>query len=176
MCPFYRTWHSMLQRVYSVSYHKNYPTYKDCTICDDWLTFSKFKAWMEQQDWKDKQLDKDILIPYNKHYSPETCVFVIRQINSFISSNHNGKYKRGVYYRKDIDKFKTTINYQGKTKHLGYFLTEQDAHNAWKKHKIIQYNELINNPDNEYIKSGLIKHRDLLTENEHQYELRINYD
>lgn len=62
-CPFYRTWGTMLGRCYSDKFHEQNPTYVGCTVCDEWLTFSKFKAWMETQDWKDKQLDKDILVP-----------------------------------------------------------------------------------------------------------------
>ena len=49
---------------------------------------------MEQQDYDGKHLDKDLLVCNNKVYSPETCVFVPREINQFLtkSNNSRGKY------------------------------------------------------------------------------------
>lgn len=49
-----------------------------CSVCEEWLTFSNFKRWMEQQDYEGKALDKDLLVSQNKTYSSETCVFVPR--------------------------------------------------------------------------------------------------
>jgi len=80
-CPFYGTWYSMVQRCHSRNFQKKHPTYKGVTICEEWLTFSQFIAWAKTQDYKDKCLDKDILIPGNKHYSPDACMFVDPLIN-----------------------------------------------------------------------------------------------
>ncbi len=164
MCKFYQTWCDLLKRVYSNKWHEKYPTYKGCTVCEGWLTFSIFKAWMEQQDWKNKHLDKDILFPNNKHYSPETCVFVTQSINKFLADNgtSRGEYMIGVCWNKNVNKFQANIRHNGKKKYLGYYLIEQDAHNAWKYEKLKQYDVLIDDPVNDYIVSGLIKHRDIL--------------
>ena len=81
MCPAYSAWHSMIERCYSEKYHDKKPTYKECYVCDEWLYFLKFKSWMEKQDYKGKELDKDILIQGNKVYSPETRIFVDKTIN-----------------------------------------------------------------------------------------------
>ena len=75
-CPYHRAWESMLKRCYSAKYQERQPTYKGCTVSDDWLTFSNFRAWMIAQDWEGKHLDKDLLFEGNKIYSTETCVFV----------------------------------------------------------------------------------------------------
>ena len=32
----YSLWHSMLCRCYDEKYHKKYPTYKNCYVCDRW--------------------------------------------------------------------------------------------------------------------------------------------
>ena len=77
-CGYYQRWVAMLRRCYSKQMHRKFPTYKDCTVCDEWITFSNFRKWMETQDWQGKELDKDILFPGNKHYSPDNCVFVGR--------------------------------------------------------------------------------------------------
>lgn len=80
-CPFYARWHSMITRCYSEKFQYKNPSYIGCSVCDEWLTFSNFKRWMEQQDWHGKDLDKDILVKGNRVYSPETCMFVDRKTN-----------------------------------------------------------------------------------------------
>ena len=131
-CPFYSRWSDMLNRCYSLKYQERRPTYIGCSVCDDWLTFSNFKAWMETQEWEGKQLDKDILFHGNKVYSPETCVFVDREVNSFILERNSsrGQWMIGVNWDKSAKKFKARCN-----KHLGYFDTELEAHQAWLKCK-----------------------------------------
>ena len=74
ICPYYSAWKSMLKRCYSSKYQDKRPTYKGCSVSDEWLTFSVFKVWMEKQDWEGKQLDKDLLFEGNKIYSADTCV------------------------------------------------------------------------------------------------------
>lgn len=83
-CPYYVKWRSMLNRCYSARYHKNKPTYIGCYVCEEWLTFSNFKAWMETQDWERKELDKDLLMEGNKEYGPNFCVFISRELNLFL--------------------------------------------------------------------------------------------
>ena len=48
MCPYYSKWKSMLVRCYSTKYHQRRPTYKDCSVCNDWLLFSNFRKWVEK--------------------------------------------------------------------------------------------------------------------------------
>lgn len=98
------------------------------------LTFSNFKAWMETQDWKDKQLDKDLLVKNNKIYSPETCMFVSAKLNNFLHDNNHkrGLYPIGVILDFDCTKYRATMSFKGKTKLLGYFNTALEAHEAWK--------------------------------------------
>ena len=138
-CPFHRTWLSMLARCYSKSNLVRYLTYKDCLVCEEWLTFSTFKKWMESQDYKGKQLDKDLLVQGNKLYSPETCVFVDAKINTFTvdSAKSRGRYMIGACWYKDKNKFRANCSnpFTGKSDHLGYFTDELSAHLAWKKRK-----------------------------------------
>ena len=139
VCPFYRTWNSVLERCYSERHHAIKPTYKDCTVCDEWLIFSNFKAWMEQQDWEGKQLDKDLLKVGNKTYCPQWCIFVHRKINSFVTDrgNDRGEHMIGVHLYKDKGKFGSFIRntFTGKLEYLGLFTDELEAHLAWKTRK-----------------------------------------
>lgn len=136
-CPYYDRWYGMIKRCYSEIELSRFPTYKGCSVCDEWLYFSNFKSWMEQQDWEGKHLDKDLLVAHNKIYSPETCVFIAPSINSFLlkSDKNRGDYPLGVTFRKDCNKFRPRC---GKTLGLGLFSTPQEAHRAWQKEKIKQ--------------------------------------
>jgi hypothetical protein len=138
-CHFYQKWVSMLERCYSKKYQERSPTYIGCTVCEDWLTFSNFKVWMEKQDWEDKQLDKDILFPGNKEYGPETCVFVSQQVNSFVIDRAPGRgnWPTGVSWNKAMQKFKASCcnPFTRKQEHLGYFARPDEAHQVWLTRK-----------------------------------------
>lgn len=139
-CPFYVTWKSMIVRCYSAKHQSKRPTYKDCTVCDEWLTFPNFRAWMIQQDYKGKELDKDLLIKGNKVYSPTTCVFVSKMVNTFMcdSGAIRGNYLIGVSWNKAVGKFKALCcnPFLNKQEYLGYFDNEQEAHQTWLKRKL----------------------------------------
>lgn len=137
-CPFYVRWANMIRRCYSPKYLATRKNYTNCSVCDDWLTFSNFKAWMEKQDWQDKDLDKDH-ISNSGIYSPESCVFLGPMVNNFIidASSIRGNYPVGVSFNKCHGKFIAKCNnpFTGKTEYLGYHCTADDAHKAWRKRK-----------------------------------------
>lgn len=138
VCPFYRAWKNMLVRCYSKNLHTRQPTYIGCSVCEDWLTFSNFKAWMETQDWAGKQLDKDLLNVGNKEYSSVSCVFISRNLNTLLVDHaaKRGAYPIGVYWDKNVSKFVSKISINGKTKYLGLFLTPETAHVVWQQAKM----------------------------------------
>lgn len=138
-CQVYKTWVNMLQRCYSESFKTKRPTYSGCFVHPKWLTFSNFKSWMECFSWEGMNLDKDILFPGNKMYGPDTCVFITRQLNGFLTdrSRDRGEYPLGVCLRKDIGKFQAHCSnpWNGKNEGLGVFDSKDEAHNAWRKRK-----------------------------------------
>ena len=146
VCPFYRVWNSMIERCYSAKFQDKNSTYKSCSVAEEWLTFSNFRAWMETQDWEGNQLDKDLLIEGNKVYSPETCVFVTHMVNSFTldSGATRGEWPIGVYWHKGASKFKSQCSnpFTKKCEHLGLFTCEQEAHQAWLNRKLELAKEL----------------------------------
>lgn len=89
----YVVWCDMLRRCYSEKYHKKKPTYKGCSVCDEWLLFSNFKRWFDENYIDGYCLDKDIIVKGNKVYSPDTCCFVPKCINSLLT---NRKMHRGL--------------------------------------------------------------------------------
>ena len=139
-CPYYRTWASILQRCYSDKYQERFPTYKGCSVSDEWLTFSNFRSWMEGQDFEGMQPDKDLLFEGNKVYSKETCVFVTQRVNKFTNDRGNGRgeWLIGVNWDKEKSKFQSRCSnpFTNKSEHLGYFTCELEAHQAWLKRKL----------------------------------------
>lgn len=139
ICPFYSAWSDMLKRCYSEKYKGKRPTYAGCYVCIEWLTFSNFKAWMEAQDWKGKQLDKDFILSGNKLYSKDVCTFITGMTNAFITdrSSARGSWKLGVSKRKPSNSFYAQCSnpFTGENEYLGTFSEESDAHQAWKMRK-----------------------------------------
>lgn len=79
----YKVWNSMLMRCYSEEVQAKHPTYKGCTVREDWLNFQNFAEFyysdrFRQDGW---ELDKDIIVQGNKVYSIDTCCFVPSVIN-----------------------------------------------------------------------------------------------
>lgn len=139
-CPYYQVWTEMLKRCYSPKYQDRQPTYKGCSVSEEWLKFSNFKRWMEQQDWEGMQLDKDLLFEGNKVYSAETCVFVTQMVNSFTTDcgAARGEWMIGVDWNKRADKFMSRCSnpFTKKREYLGLFNCQQEAHKAWLKRKL----------------------------------------
>ena len=137
VCKYYRTWKNMLERCYDSNLHLKHPTYIGCIVCEEWLTFSNFKAWMETQDFGGKDLDKDILVKGNKIYSPETCIFVTNAINKLFTKGDasRGEYKIGVNFNKRDGKYQAGCSVNNKSKFLGYYSTEEEAYQAYKVFK-----------------------------------------
>ena len=147
-----RVWRSMLLRCYSKKYQEKEPSYIDCSVCEEWLLFSNFKKWFDENYVDGYALDKDILIKGNKVYSPQTCCFVPIEINTlFVKNNKSrGSYPIGVCKCKN--RFRAYLSVRNKRVFIGSFLTEIDAFNAYKKSK----EEYIQKIANDYFSKGLI--------------------
>ncbi len=115
ICPYYLTWVSMIKRCYCKKTQLRQPTYRGCTVSKEWLLFSKFKAWMEKQEWNGKALDKDIINPGNTIYSEEKCLFVTGRINSLLNnhSRKRGKFPQGVNLYKKTNKYRAALSSNG---------------------------------------------------------------
>jgi len=157
---YYTRWKEILKRGYSKVFHEKYPTYKDVTVCEEWHAFSNFRDWMALQNWEGKDIDKDILFPNNKIYSPKTCIFVDRYINMLVVENlpQRGSFPRGVHYSTEKGKFRARINIKGKKKHLGYFDNHFDASIIFNKEKILVIKDVINNSLDKRLIKGLKRH------------------
>lgn len=135
----YRTWRNMLQRAYCPKYQIKNPAYIGCSVTEEWLEYQEFAKWYESHEYSsyEYELDKDLLIPNNKIYAPDRCVFVPQQLNKLLTDSGaaRGQYPQGIYFRKDVNKFVAQIGINGKRKHLGFFNNDLDAYLAYKKAK-----------------------------------------
>ena len=118
----YAVWRSMLRRCYSEKSLSKHPTYRGCSVCDEWLSLSAFEEWFNANYRTGMELDKDILIPSNKVYSPEACRFVPGYINSLLcdSGAIRGELPLGVSARTPnatIGRVNTTYKAQCNNRH-----------------------------------------------------------
>lgn len=161
VCPFYLRWKSMIDRCYSKKRLSSRPSYQECLVCEEWLTFSNFKAWMEQQDWDGRHLDKDLLSKEGKVYGPDTCVFIDKNINLFLidSSSKRGEWPIGVDYVESKKKFRSVCHcvVTNKKKFLGYFDNPQEAHLKWVDFKFEQAVILATSQPDERVAKALIE-------------------
>lgn len=148
-CPYYAKWVSTLERGFSQKYKTKRPTYRNTTVCDEWLKFSEFKKWAIQFDLFDDDgnamsLDKDIIDSSADIYSPDTCALVPQLINAFVVDVQRGGLKVGVTYDGRYDKpYRASVNNPMVSTRAGkvitrQFRTECEAHAFWKseKHKL----------------------------------------
>jgi len=160
-CPFYVTWSSMMRRSYSETFHKSNHTYKNCSVIEFWHRFSNFKSWMQKQDWEGKQLDKDILISGNKFYSPDTCVFVSKRVNSFVLEKkaNNSDLPVGVCLDKRTGKYSSYIRsvVDSKLIFLGNYNTAEEAHIKWLSFKLEQAKILADEQTDPRVAKALIE-------------------
>ncbi|EMN1411729.1 hypothetical protein ROS59_003788 [Enterobacter cloacae] len=99
----YATWKEMLRRVADEKSLQQFPTYRECSVCERWLYYPNFyhdikklpgyDEWYNNTERCKYNLDKDIRIPNAKVYSPETCIFVTATENSLDANRrkHNRK-------------------------------------------------------------------------------------
>lgn len=167
----YRKWRTMLARCYSKNYQVHQPTYIGCSVCEDWLLYSNFKKWHEEHYMDGYELDKDLLFRNNKIYSPNTCCYVPKEINTLLLSCRGargdtpiGVHRKvggnGVKYHAAMSNY---INGR-RVSYLGSFDTPEEAFSVYKSAKEKRIKEVAQN----YYSKGLITER--------VYKALMNYE
>lgn len=144
----YIAWFNMLSRCYDEKMLQTHPSYRGCSVCDQWLNFQVFAAWYDSQNAPDGwHVDKDIRKPGNKVYSPDTCGLVPSEINQLFvrqKRKKNNGLPLGVFYKPRYtrdgvlthnDIFASCKDSTGKQVHLGYFSSTNEAALAYKQFK-----------------------------------------
>lgn len=140
--PCYDSWRGILRRCYSEKHQKDHPTYNGCTVDQKWHNYQNFAAWYYENLIYTEgrvEVDKDLLVKGNKIYGESFCSLVPTQINALFTGAgkvHRGKYPLGVYYKKDVGKFRAQLHKGGHFQEfLGDYSTPEEAFAVYKKHK-----------------------------------------
>ena len=138
-------WRSMLSRCYTERNLLLKPTYRGCSVSDNFKDYTYFYEWCNSQigfktyDENKRMfaLDKDLLHKGNKVYSEGTCVFIPMEINNLIvkSESLRGEYPIGVGYDKERDKYQARMWVDNKPKFLGRYDTIEAAFSKYKQSK-----------------------------------------
>lgn len=130
--PSERIWRKMMNRCCSDKFKARHKSYKNVSICDEWLTYSSFKMWFDEHYVEGWDLDKDILVKGNKVYSPQNCCFVPQEVNGLFTNckMSRGPYPIGVSYKNG--RFVAGLDINKKRRHLGSFGTPEEAFQAYK--------------------------------------------
>lgn len=130
----YTLWKDMLYRCYSEKYQEKYPSYIDCKVCDEWHLFSNFKRFFDDNYIDGYELDKDLISPNMRLYSPDACIFVPHTLNSFLRFN-GGRWRdlpAGVTFKKSCRRYLARVNGE----YVGGFEDAISANHAYIDAKI----------------------------------------
>jgi len=152
------------------------PYAPEITVCEEWLHFSAFKAWMQTQEWEDKILDRTLYLDHT-HYSPDTCVFLHRSTHSLLERRTGGRIlamPTGVEHRPANPniKFFAAIGLParefGGTKRLGGYRTVTEAMRAYLAAKVKMLEaDMRNYPNDIKVQEGLRNYQKKLVKDFH---------
>jgi len=163
---FYSIWRHMLQRCYSSVQQSKRPSYIGCSVVEEWYKLSNFRIWYDENNVDGWNLDKDLLFPKNKIYSPDTCVFVPTNINSLFTftTKNRGELPLGVFYHKRDQHYRSQCCDGTKKRITSHFDTPEEAHFWYLENKIKVIDKYLSEDYNDKIKQGLKNWKILIQE------------
>lgn len=156
-CHAYSTWRSMIERCEDQEYKDKHPAYRDAVVCNSWISFMSFRVWYLDNYIDGFDIDKDLLSCGGKVYSPDTCIFIPRWLNTFISMDRkdNG-LPAGVHFDVSRGKYKATSKDGVNTANLGRYASAEEASKAYINFKLEK--AMLRKSEIELIADGLYEH------------------
>ena len=144
-CPEYVSWKDMLERCYSEKDKNEHQSYFGISkVCNEWLNYQAYADWYEKNKYDINErlhLDKDILFPGNKIYSPYHCLLVPQRINMLFTNRTNDKgLPNGIRY---TDSGKYSAKYG--CIELGTYSTLEEAYSIYSNAKEAKIKETADN-------------------------------
>ena len=135
----YVHWKNMLNRCYNPKFQVAQPTYKGCSVSDNFKNFQYFAEWCNAQTGfaAGCQLDKDLLDRGNNVYSEDTCIFLPQELNKLLyrGGKSKGLYPVGVNFHKAANAYVAQISINSEAKYLGVYESVTEAFNVYKTNK-----------------------------------------
>ena len=139
----FKVWNGVLQRCFDPLWKGRHTCYEQTTCSEIFLCASDFIGWSKSQIGynsvdefgKPFALDKDILSKGNTDYSPDTCVFVPREVNNLILSNKKLRGVLPIGVTTHRSKFRARVSINNQETALGVFDTKEEAFYAYKQVK-----------------------------------------
>lgn len=141
--PGYISWHNMLYRSHDYNLYK-YPSYENVVCSEEWIYSSNYLLWFKNSNRSstNTDLDKDLLVSENLVYSKETCLFVPKEINRFLTTGNSLRGDQPLGVDLSPGGYRSRISDGKSKKHLGYFKSPEEAHQAWQSAKLERAMEL----------------------------------
>lgn len=138
-----KIWSGVLQRSFDPSWKNRHECYRDTSCSEEFLCASDFIRWAKTQVGfnsvdefgKKFAIDKDLLGSGCNSYSPETCVFVPREINNLLLSTRKERGSLPIGVTLKDGKFRSRVSVNNREVALGVFDTSEEAFQAYKKAK-----------------------------------------
>ena len=163
----YKIWRGILERCFLDKRQEQQPTYKGCTVSENFKSYEFFYEWCQDQvGYREDgfELDKDLLVKGNKIYSESTCCFIPKEINTALTKrgNDRGDHPIGVYWNKKCRSYIAKISEGGSRRYLGLFDSPTDAFQAYKMAK------------EQYLESLAVKWKDSISNK--VYDALLSYE
>lgn len=145
-------WRNVLNRCYNQKYIAKHPQSKGSTIAEEWLNYSNFLDWYNQNYYEVSQgqiMINTLLKSNSKHYCAKNCIFLPREINDVFA-------KYSIKQNDDslpIDIFVRDYTSYGKTfpvwqvsvsdRYIGIYSDRAEAMQVWQETKQNQLDTLI---------------------------------
>lgn len=156
----YNVWRGMIRRCYDEEKLKQFPSYRDCSVHPEWHNFQNFAKWYTSHKYYDTdyELDKDLLVPNNRIYTPDTCTLIPKELNLLFLEGAQSKtgLPLGITMSSDgSNRFQVRLSMNGKRKHIGYYHCIEKAKHAYMvaktNHVESKINEFTNSVDIEIL-------------------------
>jgi hypothetical protein len=125
--PIYRVWSEMVQRCTNPNnQHWSHYGGRGINVCDDWRDFVNFYRDMGDRPAPGHSIDR---IDNDGNYEPSNCRWATKSVQNLNRRKKPGcsSQHRGVTWFASRNKWRATIEIDGKQRHLGYFVSEDEA-------------------------------------------------
>ena len=82
---YYKICDKMIRRCHDYKMRDLRVSYTKAKMCKEWYNFQNFAKWCDKNYVEGWTLDKDLLSPNDKIYSPQTCCFLPNDLNNIFS-------------------------------------------------------------------------------------------